>query len=353
VEYVYTQNPTDSRPIILVDKYIGTDNKGVTGIDGGQFAREILALKNSGKTECEVWINSKGGNISDGFNIYGSLKNSGLHVTTVNMGAVDSTAGWIYQAGDHRVWMNYGLGLIHNVQGAGKHIDAANLSVATMLSQGSKGKKTVEECLALMNSDTVMNYDMAEQYGFCDEVKNCSDILSFTNSSDANEIIQFGEQQTKKLLPKNKNMEALNQLLGLTNEASETARLAAVNKIIEARNAAETALATKTAELATTTTSLNEANGKLLVAEANLLTATNANKKIAAEALVKEHVGKRIEDKPETIEKWTNQAIADYEGTKALIEGINYNVKAPATPVSGQRSANAPVINVAEYMARK
>jgi len=352
VEYIYTQNPTAKKPIILVDKYIGTDAKGVTGIDGGQFAREVLALKNDGKTEVEVWINSKGGNISDGFNIYGSLKNSGLNVTTVNMGAVDSTAGWIYQAGNHRVWMNYGLGLIHNVQGAGNAIAAANLSVATMLA--SKSTKTVDDCMALMASDTIMNATIANDYGFYDELRNCNDITLLTNTSDIGEVKAFGDKQTKKLLPKNKSMEALNQVLGLTNDASEASQLIAINKIIEAKNTAETALATKTTELKTATDALTEANGKVLAAETQLTNATNENKKTAAAALVKEHVGKRLPDDAAVIEKWTNQAIADYDGTKALIEGLNVNAVAPKAPGNNPaRSANAPIISVGEYMAKK
>lgn len=350
MEYLYTQNPDANKPVILVDKYIGRDSGGNMGIDGGIFAREVLALKNNGKTQVEVWINSKGGNISDGFNIYGTLKNSGLKVTTVNMGAVDSTAGWIYQAGDHRVWMNYGLGLVHPVQGAGKHVEAANMSVATMLA--SRSKKSVEEVIDMMNADTILDAKQAQEYGFCDEVRNCNDVLNFTNSSDVNEVTKFGEQQTQKLLPKKKSMEALNNLLGLTNDANEASQIAAINKIIEAKNAAEASVKEKDGQILTLTNSKAEVDGKLLVAENKLLEAENANKKAAAEALIKEHLGKKIVDSPENVEKWTNAAIADYAGTKALIDAINLNVKAPEVP-KAERGSDAPIINAHEYMMRK
>lgn len=346
MEYVYVQNPNAKNPIILLDVYI---DKHV----GSTLSREILALKNAGKTEAEIWINSKGGYWSEGVSIVGSMVNSGINFTTVNMGYVDSTAGHIFQKGKKRVWMNYGLGLIHNIQGVGSASikEAMNASVATMLSE--KSNQTPAQIRDLMNRETMMTSELAEQYGFCDEVRPCSDPLNLTNSSDATEVIDFGEQQIKKLLPKNKNMEALNVVLGLTNEASEGAQLSAVNKIIEAKNAAETSLTAKITELTNANEALRTANGKLLTAENALLAATNESKKTAAAALVEKHRGTRIVDTPENILNYTNAAIADFDGTKTLIEGINLNTKAPLPPgAGGTRGDKAPVISVSEYMRK-
>ena len=352
MQFEYVQNPNAKRPIILVDKYIGRDANGIVGIDGAKFAREILALKNAGKTEAEVWINSKGGQWSEGVSIVGSMRNSGIDFTTVNMGYADSTAGHIFQQGKTRLWADYALGLVHNIQGEGSEqiIEAMNNSVATMLSE--KSNQSVEQVRGLMAEGTMLTYKMAKEYGFCDDKIDCTDILSFTNSSDPVEVLGFGQNQIKKLLPKNKNMEALNQVLGLTNEASEAAQLKAINAIMEARNAAETKLTEQTLALTNAQTALATAESKLLVAETQLLTATNAAKQTAAEALVKEHVGKRIANDPAMILKWTNAAVADYEGTKTLIEGINLNVSAPVPPTQHVRGKDAPIISVAEYRAR-
>ena len=339
---------------MLIDKYIGTDAKGVTGIDGSQFASEVLALKNSGVTDVEVWINSKGGNVSDGFSIYGTLKNSGLNVTTVNMGLVDSTAGWVYQAGNKRVWMNYGLGLIHDVQGAKEYSEVANNSIATMLS--GRTNKTVEDVRGLMSANTMLGAQDAKEYGFCDEVRNCTDVYSFTNSSDINEVTQFGDIQINKL-PKLKIMSTLNSILDLQNEASEAAQVEAINGIINARNEADNKVTALTAELTNTSNLLTTTQTELNTAKATILEATNASNKIKAEALIAEHKGKRISDTPEAIAMWTNAATTNYEGTKAMIESIPLNVTAPianatnASKGKGYFSADAGTIMLEKSMA--
>ena len=353
MKYEYTQNPTAKKPIILIDKYIGTNEQGVTGIDEGQFTREVLSLKNAGVTEAEVWINSKGGAWSTSVGIVSAMNNSGIDFTTKNMGFADSSAGHIFQAGKTRVWMPQSLGLIHEIQGDGDSSvkEAMNGSVATMLC--GKTNQTAEQVRGLMKGNTMMDAKMAKDYGFCDEVgkTGSQNILKFTNRSEAYEA---GQKQIKNLLPKNKNMEAVNKVLGLTNEASETAQLEAIGKIIEAKNAAETTLTAKVLELTNATEALTIANGKLLLAENSILTATNDSKKVKAEALVKEHAGKRIVDTPESIAKWTNAAIDNYDATKTLIEGINYNATAPVPPtVNAQRSKDAPPTSVSEWMAKK
>lgn len=326
------------------------DAKGVIGIDGAQMSREILALKNAGKTEAEMWINSKGGVWADGVSIVGTMTNSGINFTTVNQGFADSVAGHLFQAGKKRVWMDYSLGLVHEVQGFGSTaiLEAMNNSVATMLC--GKTNKTADEVRAMMSDNTMMDADMALKYGFCDDVRKGHDILRFTNSSDA---LDAGSKQIKKLLPKNSKMEPINALLGLTNEASEAAQITAINAILKAKNEAETALATRTTELATATTALTETNGKLLIAENAVLTATNDSLKIKAAAFVELHRGKRIADTPENVTAMTNALVKDFDGTKAIIEAINLNVTAPVAPGNaGQRSKDAPIISVAEYNRR-
>ncbi len=226
-----------------------------------------------------------------------------------------------------------------------------NVSVATMLC--GKTNQSADQVRVLMTANTMMTPQMAKDLGFCDEVRPSNSILHFTNSSDPNEISDFGQKQIIKLLPKNKKMEAVNNLLGLTNEASESAQLAAINTIIAAKNAAETALTAKETELTATKATLTETTGKLLVAENSILTATNENKAIKAATLIEEHRGKRIADTPENITRLTNAAIADYDGTKALIEAMNLNVTAPKPNAgNGQRSANAPIISAAELRSK-
>lgn len=362
--YVYMHNVNGKTPILLIDKYIGKDASGKVGIDGAVVAREVLALKESGKTELEVWINSKGGNVSEGYSIYSALKRSGLKITTVNQGLVDSTAGWIYQAGDKRIWMKHGIGLIHEAtNAAGESIEAVNESVAEMLVQRSNRSK--EQIRELMSRSTIMNHELAEEYGFCDDVVNSSvDILSVTNTSDLSAVKDQGDEVIKKALLKTKRMLNINELLGLNNEASEASTYKAIQELItakneadnlvktltEAKNAAETKVNSLTEALTTTTNSLTTTEAKLLEME-------NASKVTKAEALIAEHKGNRLPDDAAALEHWKKQAIADYDGTKAIIETLNVNKKAPnhdgddAKPKGGSSflEGTAPVLDAAAY----
>ena len=77
----------------------------------------------------------------------------------------------------------------------------------------------------------------------------------------------------------------------------------------------------------------------------------NAAKVNAAKALVKQHVGVRISDKPEVVEQWEKMALADHDGTKALLESLNVNRQAPA-PQAKTTTEGAPkvVSSVAAYL---
>ncbi len=349
MQYVYTQNPQSPKPIMLVDKYIGRDASGNVGVDGGQFARELLALKGSGKSEVEVWINSKGGNVSEGMSIYAALKQSGLKVKTVNQGVVDSTAGWIFQAGHEREWMSHGLGLVHNATNqSGEPIEEVNDSVATMLA--SRCKLSTSEVRNLMKQDTILTASKAVEYGFCDYITNTSakDFYSITNASDVTQVQNAGEAIIKAKIS---NME-VNKLLGLSNEASAEAQAAAINSIIEAKNAAETKATAAEARIATLTETINAANTELAEAKNKLTEIENAAKVTAAKALVAPHLGVRIANTPEVAEKWEKLAVADYEGTKEILESLNVSRQAPATPAKTTATGEKKVItSVADYIS--
>lgn len=319
------------------------------GIDGAQFTREVLSLKNAGVTEAEVWINSKGGVWADGVSIVTSMLNSGIKFTTVNMGFADSTAGHIYQAGTVRKWMPYSVGLIHEIQGGGSDDvrEALNMSVATMLQRNTN--KTVADIRDMMAKNTMMTAQMAKDYGFATEVPTMTNIPEFTNSSDmVLAVTNYADNQIKQLLSKNKVMSEVNKVLALSNEASEAAQLEAINKLIEAKNAAAEQVTKLTGELATTKASLADATSKILAAE-------NEAKAVKAATLVEKHKGLRIEDKPEAIAMWTNLATVNYEETEKLLNSIPLNASAPKNIVTTATNAagGGASDSIAAFMAQK
>ena len=348
MNYVFVQNPQAAKPIMLLD---GVIKKG----DGQQFSREVLSLVSAGKKEVDVWINSKGGNASEGYSMYSSLKDSGMYVTTINQGIVDSTAGWVYQAGNKRIWASHGLGLVHEATNAsGSTIEEMNDSIATMLS--SRSTLTKDAMRELMRSETIITTQMAKEYGLYDEVVNCSEILEFTNSSDVTEVNSVSEKHIQKRLSTIKHMSKINEMLQLHNEASAEAQEAAIRNILSAKNEAEQKVAAHAAKIETLTETLNLANAERDEATAKLTEIENSAKLAAATSLVNEHKGKRIADKPEIVAKWTKMATEDFDGTKQLLEALNVNAQAPKAPQIGGNGEQAPartgstILSVSDYM---
>ena len=85
---------------IYISGLIGTfgDEKGVELIDViSQVKKQPQA------TSFEVYINSEGGVVDVGFDIYNFLKSLGLPITTIGNGMVASIATVIFMAGTKRV----------------------------------------------------------------------------------------------------------------------------------------------------------------------------------------------------------------------------------------------------------
>lgn len=82
------------------------------GVSALQFAYE---LEQVGDVDAiEVYINSYGGSVSQGFAIYNQLKNHPAKITTVCSGFACSIASIIFLAGDERIMQDASLLMIHN-----------------------------------------------------------------------------------------------------------------------------------------------------------------------------------------------------------------------------------------------
>jgi len=230
VEYLYTQRNDTKTPIMLIDKHIGVDENGVRGIMGDVFLRELLALENEGKQEVEIWINSVGGVVLDGWSIYGAIRNSRMKVTTVNIGIAASTAGWIFEAGHNRVMMDYSVLMMHMPHGGNEQgQDEISTSIATMLAE--KSNKSISEVLNLMQDTTFMTADEAYRAKFCDEVRTTvkiPEIVQFVSVTNEMDKWKAGESIKNQLLPKKYKMVQVATELGLNADANEAAMLKAI-----------------------------------------------------------------------------------------------------------------------------
>ena len=95
----------DGKATMLCYKHIGYDESLGYGIDGNNFANEVLWLNQY--SECksiEVRINSIGGSVSEGLSICSAILNSEKPVTTIIDGMAYSMAGVIAMCGTKRKW---------------------------------------------------------------------------------------------------------------------------------------------------------------------------------------------------------------------------------------------------------
>lgn len=235
---------------MLINTHIGLSDKGVPGVMGNEFQREMLELERRGKKSVELWINTVGGVVTDGWNIYGTIQNTKMHVIGLCIGIAASTGGWIFVGCHERIMMDNALLMMHNPHGGDAKGQAEfTESIATMLA--AKSDKTKEDVLTLMNATTFMNAETALQNGFCDEVKPsgvAENKAAITNSAtDVAAIWEDGNKYINSILPYQKKikMKEVTNYLSLTEDASAASIVTAFtakvkNEVDNAVNAVKT-----------------------------------------------------------------------------------------------------------------
>jgi len=121
--FEYCIDPLAEEPIMLILKHIGNvyDAQGnITeyGVQGADFCSELLLLDNAGKRKIQIWINSIGGSVMDGYSILGAMLKTNATVDTYNIGVAASTAGWLFEAGTKRDMSDYATWMGHNPHSA-------------------------------------------------------------------------------------------------------------------------------------------------------------------------------------------------------------------------------------------
>jgi ATP-dependent Clp protease, protease subunit len=130
-------------------------------------------------TPVVIQINSPGGYVDEGSEIYYLLKNYKGHVTTDIVGTAASAASVIAMAGDTIRISPTGQIMIHNVFGGARGdyrtlqheaavLENFNKSIANAYTL--KTGMTQEKLLELMNEETWLNAQQAKEMGFVDEI---------------------------------------------------------------------------------------------------------------------------------------------------------------------------------------
>lgn len=309
----------DGVPVILIDKHIGDDSLYGNGIMGSDFVRELNMIENSNYAKCEVWINSVGGSVMEGMQIFDAINKSTIEVNTRCVGIAASIAGVIFQAGKKRIMNDYGLLMMHNPWGGDDNsLIAIKESLVVMLS--NKCHKTDKQISNMMEKETWLDSSECMEMGFCDEVEITNEERIAKNELKGSfsaynklRLVVNKLVETKKV----KSMKNLMNALNLTEDASEDSALKEVE-----------ALKKQIADLGN---SLKEKEEALKAIEAAKLEAENEKKAVElVENAIKEN---RLA--VDAKDAFVALAKTNYDGAKNAIEAIPVKVIANKIPTGG------------------
>lgn len=341
---------------MLINKHIGFDESEGMGVDGSLFQQELLALDAMGKRRIQVWINSPGGIVMDGYNIYNAILKSKTKVDTYNVGIAASIAAVIFQAGRTRYMADYAKLMYHNPYGGNsKELGVLKDSIAVMVCE--RTGKDKDSILKIMDRTTWISASEALADNFCDTVEYSSNQNKKRMVSTEPKAMWIECTEILNSLLPNKNekpmLSKVTNKLGLIDGSNEDTILAAITQI---QNKAEQAEA-KAADLEN---KLNEKEAEKKEVESKLTNATNKLQEVetakreaekqAVEVKAKNMVegyakAGRIKNDAETITKWTNLAVTDFDGTEALIKDLPVHKTAQKIDIS-EVSNTANLTNV-------
>ncbi len=258
---MYCINPESDEPIFCLWELIGVDEKNPTKpfVDGNQFARELLYMDGEGKKRIQIWINSEGGSIKDGWSIISAMLNMKTKVDTLVIGIAYSMGGVIAIMGRRREMMDYSSLMLHlgwNPDGEqDKGLDVINEGLIAAV-VGRMGK-TKEEAKALLTAETYYtatttdSSDNACEHGLIDNVINCNDINKPRQVSDKKALKTFAHAYlNKSISPKENDMKKSDicKLLKLDENTTDEVAFKALEDHIARGEKAIAALAKKKAE---------------------------------------------------------------------------------------------------------
>lgn len=160
------------------------------GVENTSPRKVIKALQEAGGEDVEVYINSPGGSVFAGSEIYTELRAYKGKVTIKVMGIAASAASVIAQAGDSEISPT-GLFMIHNVStsaagdyrtmdSTGDALRAANQSIINAYID--KTGMEAEELQRLMDKETYLSAQQAIEYGFIDRIMFSENAVPLVNS---------------------------------------------------------------------------------------------------------------------------------------------------------------------------
>ena len=201
-----------------MDVFFGIEDSGTFGLKN---LKEFLAA-NKEEDELIVHLNSRGGDVDEGFAIYDELINSGKKITMIGEGRIYSIASVIFMAGSKRIINEGAEFLIHlpfipeytlansytadeleKISGDLRHFEN---KIANFYSQ--KLGKTEVEMIELMKEDKYLSPQDALDLGFATEIKKTFKAYAYKRNKLNNKADMT-------------NIEIKNELLGIRQIISD------------------------------------------------------------------------------------------------------------------------------------
>lgn len=224
----------------------------LSGVVGWDITADNVSafLNENDDKDITIFLNSPGGSVVDGLEIYNLLRASGRNITTVLTGIAASMGSIIFLAGDKRIAMTGGLFMIHKPSGFtwGDADDFRKEADLLDKMQGSLQEIYVERAEIdnleeAMNAETWFNIQEMKDKGIVtsDEAVSFEEVI---DSNDGQEDLENEEEMaiTEEMKAKMAKLEAENAALKEQQEEAEfNERMAA----LEASNAQMRAEATE------------------------------------------------------------------------------------------------------------
>ena len=230
----YQLSKQDDKAVVNIFGDIVDDVIYEDGVSALSFAYELESLGDV--SAIDVYINSYGGSVAQGFAIYNQLKSHPAKVTTVCSGFACSIASIIFLAGDERIMQDASLLMIHNpfvmtvgnaneLRKQAEDLDKmAQVSVDIYCAATGLDEKTIKK---MMDEETWITSKEAIELGFAtsfkeeepDEVVNL--VVQSVKKSLINKIVGGNIQQKEEQETVEPTVDALSNFINIFRKGEQ------------------------------------------------------------------------------------------------------------------------------------
>lgn len=377
--FEYCIDPTADEPIMLILKQIGNTvdeygNIKEWGVQGADFCRELLLLDSVGKQRIQIWINSIGGSVVDGYSILGAMLKTKAKVDTYNIGVAASTAGWLFLAGRNRDMSDYATWMGHNPTSPdGEDSQILQKFRDSIVKITSERTGTgLDETGKMLDKETYMTASECLASGFCDTITATSrqNIKRMKSADSIQDKYKLALQISNIALPQKKQImdTVVNTLdinitnkLGIDKDASVAMAVKGITElqnslVIEQGkvNVAEEALKVSNKAKDDLQKKYDDACKDLADIKAAMEEEDKTNRLKEAKDMVNGFaVAGKIKNEVATIDKWVGRASGskeDFEEIKNLLADLPVNKEANKIEVVNTLSGTGGAKNMAQLM---